>query len=150
VSPHTNTGGRGARYVLGMSTALVANATIVSNAARAYRATAPTAYQQVDPLDTDSFAARSRDQARGRDEQEFSAPVRQPQRRGFAIEPVGSFGGVLVSREVGTTMMQAQALLTKTGTTTHPAEAERNVAIYESNQALMGAPIVTTTIGVMH
>lgn len=133
-----------------MSTALVANATMVSNAARAYRATAPTSYQAIEGIETDSFAARSRDQARTREDQELSSPMRQPQRRGFAMERVGSFGGVLVSREVGTTMMQAQALLTKTGTTTHPAEAERNVAIYESNQALMGTPVVTTTVGVMH
>ena len=135
-----------------MSTALVANATMVSNAARAYgvRASAPTGYQPVEALDTDSLAARSRDQARGRDDQENPGYVRQPQRRGFGVERAISFGGVLVSREVGTAIMQAQALLTKTGATVHPAEAEKNVAIYESNQALMGSPVVTTTIGVMH
>lgn len=135
-----------------MSTALVANATMISNAARAYgvRSSGATGFQSVDQIDTDSFAARSRDQARSRDDQDGSGLVRQPPRRATTFERAITFGGVMVSREVGTAIMQAQALLTKTGVTIHPAEAERNVAIYESNQAMMGQPVVTTTVGIVH
>jgi hypothetical protein len=57
---------------------------------------------------------------------------------------------VLVSREVGTAIVQAQAAHSGTPPTVYPAEAERNIAVYEFNQSLMGAPQVTTSVGVMH
>ena len=58
-----------------------------------------------------------------------------------------SFGGVLVSREVGTTIMQAQATTASHVAPPFAVEAERGVAIYEFNQALMGAAQVITNIG---
>ncbi|MBM3515563.1 MAG: hypothetical protein FJX59_17885 [Alphaproteobacteria bacterium] len=135
-----------------MSAAFVANATMISNAARAYgvRGLGATGYQTIDAIDTDSFATRARDQFRAPDEAEGRDYARPQSRRGSITDRVVGYGGVLVSREVGTAIVQAQASYSKTPPNVYPAEAERNIAIYESNQALMGTPQVTTNVGIMH
>lgn len=135
-----------------MSAAVVANATMISNAARAYgvRASGATGYQSVDGIDTDSLATRARDQfgtPEDADGQEYARPAR---RRGGFVDRLVGYGGVVVSREVGTAIVQAQATHSKTPPNVYPAEAGRNIAIYEFNQALMGTPQVTTTIGITH
>ena len=65
---------------------------------------------------------------------------------------VVSYGGVLVSREVGTTIMQAQAAAAAAANLNTPlqADAERGIAVYEFNQALMGAAEAVTTTGISH
>jgi hypothetical protein len=135
-----------------MSTATVIN----NNVAAAPRATpvragsGATGFQSVDQIDT-QFAAQGRDSFRpfeDADEFDFTRPRR---RSAPYADQVVRFSGVFVSREVGTTIVQAQAAFSRTaGPTITPSQAERNVAEYEFNQALMGAPEVTTNTGVMH
>ena len=50
--------------------------------------------------------------------------------------PVVGFGGVLVSRAVGTVLLQAQADGTRHIPRAFPMEAEKNVAAYERNQLM--------------
>lgn len=135
-----------------MSSAVVANAMMISNAARAYgvRGTSATSYQSVEEIDTDSLATRARDQFRTPDEAEPRELSRGQGRRGAFYDRVVGYGGVLVSREVGTAIVQAQASFSKSEPTVYPAEAERNIAVYEFNQALMGAPQVATNVGIVH
>lgn len=135
-----------------MSAAVVANATMISNAARAYglRTSGATGYQTVDSIDTDSLAARARDQFRTPDDADGREYARPAPRRGGFFDRLVGYGGVLVSREVGTAMVQAQATHSTTPPNVYPAEAGRNIAIYEFNQSLMGTPQVTTTVGITH
>lgn len=135
-----------------MSAAQVSNATMLSPVARAAqaRASVATRFDAVDSINT-GLAARGRDgYSRQEEFDDFEAP--QPRRRrGEFQEDVVRFSGVLLSREVGTTMMQAQATTSRIGPGSMSVhEAERHVSLYEYNQGLMGAPEVTTDNGLMH
>jgi hypothetical protein len=135
-----------------MSAAQVVNTVMMSPAARISQArgSVATGYQSVDSIDT-NLAARGRDDfARHDDFSEFETP-RPHRRRGEFQDQVVRFAGVLLSRDVGATVMQAQAAASASGASAlTPAEAERNVAMYEFNQSLMGTPEVTTQTGMMH
>ncbi len=136
-----------------MSAATVINSNVASTASRVSPmrgGSGATSYKAVDEIDT-QFSAQGREDFRAfndTDDFDFS----RPQRRGrqFADQVV-RFSGVFVTREVGTTIVQAQAAYSRqAGPTVTPSQAERNVAEYEFNQALMGAPEVATHIGVTH
>ena len=132
-----------------MSTAQVANSGIVGGATRIAqsRGAVASSMQFVDPL-SGAYAPPARDQAHGFDDQDDFEPQRRRRRQGGQFQDrVVSFGGVLVSREVGTTIMQAQAATSARTASPFPAEAERGVAIYEFNQALMGTAEVSTDVG---
>jgi hypothetical protein len=121
--------------------AQVSNLALVGSAARLSRALAAagSARQQVDSLEG-SGAAPPRDQATQYDAYDRYDPGTRPRGYGFVRDHVVSFGGVLVSHEVGATMMQTQAL---NGTfVLPPADAERQIAHYEFAQSLMGPPEV--------
>jgi hypothetical protein len=137
---------------IAMSAAQVINSTMASPAARVAlsRGSSATSFQSVDSIDT-QFATRGRDDFAAREElDDFEAP-QQRRRRGEFQEQVVRFSGVLLSREVGTTMVQAQATASRLGTgMIASGEAERNVAMYEFNQSLMGTPEVTTETGLLH
>ncbi|MDX2142952.1 MAG: hypothetical protein SFV19_06335 [Rhodospirillaceae bacterium] len=135
-----------------MSTAQVVNATMSSPAVRALnaRGSVATGYQNIDEIDTGSMAARGRDEPRSADEGEDFEFVRRKPRRGEFRDGVISFAGVLVSRDVGTTIMQAQASLSNAEALISPTQAERNIAVYEFNQSLIGAPEAAVSVGVMH
>jgi hypothetical protein len=106
--------------------------------------------QFVDPL-SGAYAPPPRDHSLGfdDDQDDFAAPRRRRRSSGHFLDHVVSFGGVLVSREVGTTIMQAQAANTARVPARAPVEAERGIAIYEFNQALMGAAEASTDIGLV-
>ena len=106
--------------------------------------------QFVDPM-SGSYAPPAHDQARGYDDfGEFDTTPRRRQRSaGRFLDNVISFGGVLVSREVGTTIMQAQAANTLRAPVRGAVENERSIAIYEFNQALMGMAEPSTDIGLV-
>ncbi len=131
-----------------MSTAHVANAGIASGAIRvAHRLPLATVQENVEPV-SGAFAAPARDQSPRfyDDGQEFDTRRRTAPYGPFQ-DRVVSFGGVLVSREVGTAIMHAQAATAARTALPLAAEAERNVAVYEFNQALMGTAQVMTGIG---
>jgi len=134
-----------------MSTAQVANTGITGAASRVAQPRYPVASlsEFVDPL-AGAYAPPTRDQTTGFDDQEeFASPRRRRRQGGPFLDHVVSFGGVLVSREVGTTIMQAQAANSARIHSPMAAEAERGIAIYEFNQALMGAAEVPTDVGLM-
>ncbi|MBD24840.1 MAG: hypothetical protein CMG46_07530 [Candidatus Marinimicrobia bacterium] len=131
-----------------MSTAHVANAGIVSGAIRvAQRLPLATIQANVEPV-SGAFAAPARDQTELLYDDGYEIGMR---RRIASYGPfqdrVVSFGGVLVSHEVGTAIMNAQAAAAVRVSLPLAVEAERNVAVYESNQALMGTAQVVTEIG---
>jgi hypothetical protein len=137
---------------IAMSAAQVSNSTLMSPASRvaAARGSRMSSLESVETIDT-QFATRGRDDFGRRDElDDFEAP--RPRRlRGEFQQQVVRFSGVLLSREVGTTIVQAQVAATRQGAVTPSVgEAERNIAMYEFNQSLMGTPEVTTEIGMMH
>ncbi|MSO73513.1 MAG: hypothetical protein EXQ84_07945 [Rhodospirillaceae bacterium] len=134
-----------------MSTAQVANSGMIGATARVShgRSAVASSTPFVEPL-SGAYAPPARDQTPVFDEdfEEFAAPRRR--RRVYRApfqDGVVSFGGVLVSREIGTMMMHAQAATSLRSAPPVAAEAERSVAIYEFNQALMGAAETTTDIG---
>jgi hypothetical protein len=131
-----------------MSTAQVANAGIASGPIRvAQRLPVATTLEPVEPV-IGSYAAPARDQTpRFADEGHEYDNRRRNSPYGPFQDRVVSFGGVLVSREVGTTIMQAQAATAARAVLPVAVEAERNVAVYEFNQALMGSAQVSTSIG---
>ncbi len=135
-----------------MSTAQVANAGIVGPAVRISqpRNAVASLSEFVDPI-SGSYAPPAHDQARGYDDfEEFdTTPRRRRRPAGPFLDNVVSFGGVLVSREVGTTIMQAQAAHSARTPVRGGVEAERNIAIYEFNQALMRAAETSTDIGML-
>ena len=119
----------------------VVNATSTAAAAgrvmRAYGSA--SARQQVDGLES-ATAAPGREHAHRFYDDEDGTRLEPGQRRRRAEfqDHVSTFGGVLVSLEVGSTIMQAQAL---NGLAPRPPiEAERQVASYEFAQSLMGTP----------
>jgi hypothetical protein len=125
-----------------MSTAQVANTGIVGTAGRVMqpRHAVASSMDFVDPL-SESYAPPARDNTPGFDDDQepFAAPRRLRRLGGPFQDRVVSFGGVLVSREVGATIMQAQAAQTaRANAPLAAAEAERGIAIYEFNQGLMG------------
>lgn len=133
-----------------MSTAQVANSGIVGPASRVAqpRSSVASSTQFVDPL-SGAYAPPARDQTQGfdDDQEEFSTPRRR--QAGPFQDQVVSFGGVLVSREVGATIMQAQAAQSLRSLSPLAVEAERGIAIYEFNQALMGSADVSTDVGLL-
>ncbi len=105
----------------------------------------------VDPL-SNAYAPPARDQTPGFEDEhrdDFSNSRRRRRQGGQFQDRVVSFGGVLVSREIGSTIMQAQAAHTSRVVSPMAVEAERGVAIYEFNQALMGMAQATTDFGIM-
>lgn len=135
-----------------MSTAQVVNSGIVGSAARVSQPRAvASAMGFVDPL-SESFAPPARDQTAGfdNDQEGFaSSPRRRRRQAGPFQDRVVSFGGVLVSQEVGATIMQAQSAYSLRTSSPLAAEAERGVAVYEFNQALMGKVEVSSDVGLM-
>lgn len=131
-----------------MSTAQVANAGIANGPARiAQRFPVSASFEPVEPV-SGSYAAPARDQTpRFADDGQGYDNHRRGSPFGPFQDRVVSFGGVLVSREVGTTIMQAQAASAARVALPVAVEAERNVAVYEFNQALMGSAQVVTSIG---
>jgi len=133
-----------------MSTAQVVNSGIVGVTARVSqpRTSVASATQFVDPL-SGAYAPPPRDQMPRYDDQadDFETPRRR--RRGSAYQDsVVSFGGVLVSREVGANIMKEQASVRDRSHSLLGVDAERSVRIYEFNQSLMGTAEVLTDIGV--
>ncbi len=124
-----------------MSTAQVSNAGIVGASPRIpLRNSVASSSEYVDSMGG-TYAPPPRDQWHPYDD-DLGGFDTTPRRRGYRgpfQDQVISFGGVLVSREVGATIMQAQASLGATATPPVAAEAERGVAIYEFNQSLIGA-----------
>ncbi len=133
-----------------MSTAQVANTGIVGSSARIplARHAVASSFDYVDSLG-EAYAAPPRDQwHRFEDETDgFDTTPRRRGHHGQFQDQVVSFGGVLVSREVGTMIMQAQAAHTSHVAPPFAVEAERGIAIYEFNQALMGTAQVVTNVG---
>lgn len=134
-----------------MSTAQVANSGIVGASPRIPlpRHAIASSFEYVDSLGG-THASPPRDQWHRFEDDGESGFDTTPRRRGYHgqfQEHVVSFGGVLVSREVGTTIMQAQAAHTAHMAPPFAVEAERGIAIYEFNQALMGAAQAITGIG---
>ena len=133
-----------------MSTAQVVNSGIVGITARASqpRASVASSSQFVDPL-SGAYAPPARDHMPRYDDEsdDFETPRRRRRGRGYQ-EDVVSFGGVLVSREVGTAIMKEQAALHSRPGSPFGVDAERSVRTYEYNQALMGTPEVLTDIGI--
>ena len=118
----------------------VVNATSTAAAAgRVMRAYGASTRQQVDELEG-ATAAPGREYApRYYDDEDTSRmDPGQRRRRAEFQDQVSSFGGVLVSLEVGSTIVQAQSLK---GLYSPPGvEAERQIANYEFAQSLMGPP----------
>lgn len=136
-----------------MSTAQVANTGIVGSASRVaqHRYAVASTGEFVDPL-AEAYAPPARDHTTGFDDDfDTYAQSRQRRRRQPAQfqDQVVSFGGVLVSREVGATIMQAQAAQTSRARSPLAADAERGIAVYEFNQALMGTAQVMSDTGLM-
>jgi hypothetical protein len=135
-----------------MSAAQVINTTMLSPTSRVQttRGSTATSFQSVDNIDT-NLAARGRDDfARGEELDDFDSSLPRRRRSEFQDQVV-RFSGVLLSRDVGTTIVQAQAMATRQNAPTLSAgQAERNVEMYEFNQSLMGEPEVTTDNGLMH
>lgn len=136
-----------------MSTAQVANAGMVGGGSRIAlpRHAIASSMEYIDPVGG-AYAAPPRDQWHRFEGQNDDFDT-HPRRRGYHgpfQEQVVSFGGVLVSREVGAAIMQEQATHTSHAVPPVAAEAERGIAIYEFNQALMGAAQVVTNVGYNH
>jgi len=132
-----------------MSTAQVANSGIIGPTSRVAqpRHAVASSMEFVDPL-SGAYAPPARDQTRGfEDEQEEYVSPRRRRRQGQFLDRVVSFGGVLVSREVGAAIMQAQAAHSARVISPYAVEAERGTSIYEFNQALMGTAQVVTDVG---
>jgi len=132
-----------------MSTALVASTSIAPATARVAqtRVGNSTGYEYIDALEN-SLGARPGDQAVRNDERWTDLHGEQqdlPRRRDRSVR----FGGIFVTREIGTAIMQAQAQSQMlSGLSKSPHEAERNIRIYEFNQSLMGTPEAVTTAGI--
>lgn len=133
-----------------MSTAQVANSGIVGSSARIplSRHTVSSSSEYVDSMGS-TFASPPRDQWNRFDDEsaDFDTNPRRRGHHGRFQDHVVSFGGVLVSREVGATIMQAQAAQGANILPPVAAEAERGIAIYEFNQALIGTAQVSTSVG---
>ena len=122
-----------------MSTAQVSNAGIVGSASRIStpRASSASGSEYVDPV-AGAFAPPTQDQASRFDDADSLETPRRRQRYNPYHDQVVSFGGVLVSREVGATIMKEQAAVQARGGLNVGNDAERSIAIYEFNQSLVG------------
>ena len=122
-------------------TAQVANTGIVGSASRIApsRQAVASSSEFVDPI-SGAFAPPTHDQASRFDDNndDFESPKRRRRYNPYQDQVV-SFGGVLVSREVGATIMKEQAAQATRGGFNFGNDAERSIAIYEFNQSLMGA-----------
>ncbi|MBT4740807.1 MAG: hypothetical protein HN793_13410 [Rhodospirillaceae bacterium] len=132
-----------------MSTALVSSTTLAPATARvsSVRVGDATSLAYVDALGT-SVGARPGDQSVRYDER-WSDLQQQHQQPGYGQQRDRTvrFGGIFVSREVGTAIMQAQAQASLPKTSSIP-EAEKQIRVYEFNQSLVGTPQATTSIGI--
>lgn len=130
-----------------MSTAFVASTTLAPATARVAQARVgnATSFTYVDPLEQ-SLGARPGDEAVRYDERwQDVHPQKEQSGQGRRDIPV-QFGGIYVTREVGTTIMQAQAQASMPQNKS-ATEAETQIRVYEYNQALAGTPEVTTNLG---
>ncbi len=132
-----------------MSTALVSSTTVAPATARVAqtRVGNATSFEYIDQLEN-SLGARPGDQTVRYDErwQDYHNEQQDlPKRRDRSVR----FGGIFVTREIGTAIMQAQsqAYGTSPGSKSG-AEAERQIRVYEFNQALMGTPEALTSAGI--
>jgi hypothetical protein len=132
-----------------MSTALVSSTTLAPATARVAQARVgnATSFSYVDPLEN-SLGTQAGDHAIRYDErwQDLRGQEDHPSRQGRREQPT-QFGGIFVSREVGTAIMQAQAQASLPKAKSSASEAEQHIRIYEFNQSLAGTPEVSTTIG---
>lgn len=131
-----------------MSTALVATNALAPAQSRVAQARlgSATSFDYIDPLE-ESLNPRSSEHAVRYDErwQDYQ-PGQRRQSQTFPYYPI-RFGGIYVSREVGAAIMQAQIQSSQPHNVS-PTEAERNIRVYEFNQALAGTPEAVTDIGV--
>jgi len=126
--------------------AQVSNLTMAGSATRLSRAlsAAGVVRQQVDGVES-TGAAPARDEAgRFEDYGQRYQPAPSPRRPEGNVERFMTFGGILVSREVGATMMQTQAM--NGFFPPLPSEAVRQIANYEFAQSLMGPPQVMPSL----
>jgi hypothetical protein len=133
-------------------TAQVANTGIVGSPSRIAqpRHAVASASGYVDSM-FGAFAPATHDQASlfNDGEGSFETPRRQRRYNPYQDQVV-SFGGVLVSREVGATIMKEQAALAARGGLIFPGDAERSIAIYEFNQSLVGVAEAVTDASISH
>jgi hypothetical protein len=131
-------------------TAQVANTGIVGSTSRIApsRQAVASSSEFIDPM-TGAFAPATHDQASRFDDTDdnFETPRRRRRYNPYQDQVV-SFGGVLVSREVGATIMKEQAAQAARGGFNFGNDAERSIAIYEFNQSLMGVAEAVTDTGV--
>jgi hypothetical protein len=131
-----------------MSTALVSSTTLAPATARvaSVRVGNATSFGQVDALGT-TVGARPGDEAVQYDERWKN--LRGQEEPAFGQERDGNikFGGIFVSREVGTAMMQAQVQASLPKSSSIP-EAEKQIRVYEFNQSLAGTPEASTSVGI--
>jgi hypothetical protein len=131
-------------------TTQVANTSIVGSASRvsAPRQAVASSSDYVDSV-AGAFAPPTHDQASRFDDSEDSFETPRRRRRSNPYQDqVVSFGGVLVSREVGATIMKEQAAMAARGGFNFGNDAERSIAIYEFNQSLMGQAETLTDNGI--
>lgn len=130
-----------------MSTALVSSTTLASATARvaSVRVGNSTSFAQVDPIGM-TVGTKPGDQSARYDER--WEDLRGQEQPGFSEERERTvrFGGIFVSREVGTAIMQAQAQASLPKSSSIP-EAEKQIRIYEFNQSLAGTPEASTSVG---
>ena len=112
-----------------MSTAQVVNSGIVGTASRIAQARGVASSMPfVDPL-AEAYAPPARDQARNFDEDAEGGDFRRRRRSSYQHDQVVSFRGVLVSREVGATIMQEQAAAAARNLSPLGAEAVSDVGM---------------------
>ncbi|NKB45294.1 MAG: hypothetical protein GKS03_13560 [Alphaproteobacteria bacterium] len=131
-----------------MSTALVSSTSLAPATARvsSVRVGNATSFAYVDALGT-SVGARPGDQSVRYDERWSDLQQHGQPGYGEQRDQTVKFGGIFVSREVGTAIMQAQVQASLPKAPSIP-EAEKQIRVYEFNQSLAGTPQVTTTVGV--
>ena len=132
--------------------AQVANTGIVGSTSRVMQTRVPVASssEYVDAA-SGAFAPTYYDRPRYDDEADSFETPRRRQRYSRYPDQVVSFGGVLVSREVGATIMKEQAALAARGGLAFGGnDAERSIRIYEFNQSLMGVAETLTDNGLTY
>lgn len=131
-----------------MSTALVSSTTLASATARvaSVRVGNASSFAHVEPLGN-TIGTQPGDQSFRYDER--WGDLRGQEQPGFSEERQRNvrFGGIFVSKEVGSAIMQAQAQASLPKSSSIP-EAEKQIRVYEFNQSLAGTPEVTTGVGI--
>ena len=133
-------------------TAQVANTGIVGSTSRVMhpRAAMASSGEFIDPTSGAFAAASAYDHPRYDDDADsFETPRRRRQYSPYQ-DRVVRFGGVLVSREVGATIMKEQAALAACGGLGLSGDPERSIRIYEFNQSLMGVAEAVTDVGISY